>query len=227
MDEIKRIRLTGFAGILGALLMFTGDMFLYGGFYGGSEYYECSRRIMSEIPLLRLMIGGAVGPVASILYTIGFWQVYLAIRSAGKVLALISFSGFACMIIFAGSYHSGFVNTGLILRAKASVQQSDIEIVKALLDQSTAYLHFLFSTLSVFGAIGTIIFLFTIIFRKTYYPKFIILFTPTLLIFTFSIANYIPSPVGGIIYGGYINLAFLLFFCVSTFLLWHGGRKIE
>ncbi len=32
MDEIKIIRLTGIAGITGTLLMFTGDMFLYGGY---------------------------------------------------------------------------------------------------------------------------------------------------------------------------------------------------
>ncbi|NQT27593.1 hypothetical protein HQ585_19720 [candidate division KSB1 bacterium] len=227
MGEIKLIRLTGFAGILGALLMFTGDMFLYGGFYSGSEYYDYSRRIMGEIPLLRLMIGGAIGPIASILYAIGFWQIYFAIKSAGKILASISFSGFAFMIIIAGSYHSGFVNTGLILRAKASIQQSDLESVKILLSQSIDYLHFLYNIMFVFGTIGTISFLYTIISRKTYYPKWIILFTPTLLLLASSIATYIPSPVGGIIYGGYINLIFLLFFCVSTFSLWHGGRRLE
>ncbi len=227
MDEIKVIRLTGLAGILGAILMFIGDMFLYGGFYSGSEYYEYSRRIMGEIPLLRLMIGGAIGPIASILYAIGFWQIYLAIKSAGKVLASISFSGFAVMSIIAGSYHSGFVNTGLILRARASIQQCDLESVKILLGQSIDYLHFLYNMMFVFGTIGTIIFMFTIIFRKTYYPKWIILFTPTLLLLTSSIAAYIPSPFGGIIYGGYINLIFLLFFCVSTFLLWHGEHQLE
>jgi len=227
MDDLKILRLTGLAGVAGALLMFSGDMFLYGGFYGGAEFREISRRIMSEIPLLRLMIGGAIGPVAAMLYTIGFWHVYLALKEGGKKIAKIVFSGFVSMIIIGGAYHSGFVNIGLVLRAKNSVNETDLKIIKTLFIQVLDYLHLLYNISFVFGLVGTILFLYLILFKKTKYPKWIILLTPTLLLLTSHIATYLPAPVGGIIYGGYINLSFLLFFCVSIIILWNGGSKTK
>jgi len=227
MTDQKILRLTGLAGITGALLMFTGDMFLYGGFYSGAEFSEQSRIIMGEIPQLRLMIGGALGPVAAILYVTGFWHVYLALKPGGKTLAAIAFVGFACMMIISGAYHAGFTNVGLVLRAKNVVQEIDLGTLERLIEQSWEFGGFLYNILFVFGTIGTIFFLITVIFRKTSYPKWIILFTPTLLVFAAPLAQYIPTPVGGIIYGGYYNLVFLLFFVVSTVILGKRLNKVE
>jgi hypothetical protein len=92
-----------------------------------------------------------------------------------------------------------------------------------LLEQSWEFLGFLYDILFVFATVETIFFLIAIIFRKTRYPKWIILLTPTLLDFAAPLTQYIRSPVGGIIYGGYYNLVFLLFFTVSTVKLWDRG----
>ena len=224
MNNIKAIRTTGLAGITGALLMFAGDMFLYGGLYGGPEFFEQSRTIMGEIPQLRLMIGGALGPLAAIMYVIGCWQVYLALKPGGKTLAAIAFTGLGGMMIISGAYHAGFTNIGLIIRAKNAVQEIDFEKLEMLLEQSWEFIGFLYNILFVFATVGTIFFLIAIIFRKTRYPKWIILLTPTLLVFAAPLALYIPAPAGGIIYGGYINLVFMLFFIVSTVKLWNGGK---
>ncbi|NOX90699.1 MAG: hypothetical protein GXO77_16995, partial [Calditrichaeota bacterium] len=220
MDELKKLRFTGLAGVLAALLMFAGDMFLYGGFYGGAEYYKVSREIMSEIPLLRLMIGGAIGPIAAILYVIGFWQIFLALKTGSKTLAKITFFAFTSMMIVGGAFHSDFVNTGLILRAKNSINAVDMEVMETLIAQSKTYINFLYQIVFVFGLIGTITFLYAVLFKKTRYPKWIVFFTPTLLTLTAPAARLLPSPVGGIVYGGYTNLSFFLFFCVSMFILW-------
>ena len=51
------------------------------------------------------------------------------------------------------------------------------------------------------------------------YPIWMLLFTPTLLILLIQyLQDYIPYPLGAIIYGGWINVCFMLFFvllCVS------------
>jgi hypothetical protein len=221
MDERKRIRLTGLAGILGALLMYAGDMFLYGGFYSGSEFADYSRKIMSEIPVFRLMIGGAVAPIAVILYSIGFWHVFLAVKNGSRVLAAVSFSGLVAMISFGGVFHAGFVYTGLLLRAKRTIHEIDMKIIETLLKQASDYLQLIFMISIIFGTIGTTLFIYTVLFQKTSYPKWMVLFAPGLLIFTSPLARMLPAPVGGILYGGVINFVFLLFFCVSTFTLWN------
>ncbi|MCD6116252.1 hypothetical protein J7K93_04490, partial [bacterium] len=92
MDNRNIIRTAGIAGIIGTILMFAGDMIMYGGNYSGSEYMEASRRIMSEIPLLRLMAGGAIGPAASVLYCLGFYHVFAAIRQGSLFLSKIFLS---------------------------------------------------------------------------------------------------------------------------------------
>jgi hypothetical protein len=224
MTISRSIRYTGIAGISGALLMFAGDMLLYGSFHSGAEFPEHSRILMGEIPLLRLMIGGAIGPVAALLYALGFWHVYLAVRDGGKVLAALIFSAFASMMTVGGTYHAGFVTTGLIVRAKNAAHEFDPGVMSTLLDQSDRYLLLLFRMSFVLGALATIMFLYTVLRKKTSYPKWMILFTPTLLIMTARLAVHIPAPVGSILYGGYINLSFLLFFCVSTVVLWTGTR---
>jgi len=225
MDSRKGLRLTGLTGIVGALLMYAGDMFLYGGYYSGPEFSEYSRKIMSEIPLLRLMIGGAVAPIAVILYSIGFWHIFLAIKTGGKILGTIVFSGLVFMISFGGVFHAGFVYTGLILRAKNAIQDVDLQIIETLLKQASDYLHLLYTISFVFGTISTIFLIYMVLFKKTLYPKWVVLFTPTLLILTSPLARTLPAPVGGILYGGYINFVFLLFFCVSTITLWKYDMK--
>ncbi|OQX85719.1 MAG: hypothetical protein B6D63_01680 [Candidatus Latescibacteria bacterium 4484_7] len=64
--------MTGLAGITASLVMFAGDMVLYGGFYGGAASHELTRLTMSEVSVVRLMIGGALGPIGAILYAVGF-----------------------------------------------------------------------------------------------------------------------------------------------------------
>jgi len=197
--------------------MFAGDMLMYGGLYSGADFNVISRKIMSEIPLSRLMIGGMVGPIASVLYSLGFYHVFIALRKGSEFLAKTVLTSFVFMIITAGTFHAGFVNIGLVLKAKNAVNAIDAGVVTTLLHQTNQYVKLLFYISSAFGILGTVLFLFLVLFRKTSYPRWIVFLTPTLLVLTFHIVSYFPAPWGGIIYGGYINMAFFVFFIVSMF----------
>jgi len=226
MNQQKILRITGLAGILAALTGFIAEMLLYGGFYSGSEFYGASRRIMSEISINRLMVGGVLGPIEAIIYIIGFWHVYLALKPGSKLLSQITFAGFSSMMIVGGAFHSAFVYTGLIQRAKNTVQSTDLQIMETLLDQSGDYIHLLYKITFFAGLMGTIALVSAILFRKTLYPKWILFFTPTLLVLAVPpAARLIPAPLGGIIYGGSVSLSFLLFFCVSEIMLWNKLSK--
>ncbi len=119
MKKQKILFITGLSGILAALMGFGADWLLYGGFYGGPEFSQMSRKILSEISLNRLMLGGVLGPLETVFYIIGFWHIYLALKDGSKSLAAISFVGFSwSFIVGAGVFHSAFVFKGLILRLK-------------------------------------------------------------------------------------------------------------
>lgn len=222
MEDLKIIRLTGAAGILAALIGFVAEMLLYGGFYSGAEYYEISRKIMSEIPVTRLMIGGALGPIEAIFYIVGFRHIYLALKPGSVRLAQMVFAAFsAMMIVGGGAFHSAFVYTGLITRAQNAVQMVDVAVLNTLLAQSFSYIRFLYQITFAFGLLGTVGFVWAVLFHKTLYPRWMILFTPTLLILVVQpLARHIPAPLGGIVLGGSVSLCFLLFFCLSTYALW-------
>lgn len=224
MTAQNTLRLTGCAGIAGVLLMFAGDMLLYGGLYSGPEFLETSRRIMGEIPRARLMAGGMIGPIAAVFCALGFWHLYLAMKSGGRIAAAITLGAFASMYVVGGTYHAGFVHTGLIVRAQSAAGGINPEVIETLLRDSNAYLRLLFAITIVLGIVATIPFLYTVLRGKTLYPKWVVLVTPTLLILAHPLAARIPAPAGSIVYGGLINLSFLLFFSVSTAMLWHRGR---
>ncbi len=232
MNEQKLLRLTGLIGVLAALMGFIADWLLYGGFYGGAEFFIISRKIMSAISNTRLMAGGLLGPIEAAFYIIGFGHIYLALRPGGKTLAAITFGGLSwSVIVGAGAYHSAFVFKGLLLRTQNAMADPRPDWFQALLNDAAQYMHLLYNVMFILGLAATFTFLFLILFRKTLYPKWMVLFVPTLWILVLpQIAENIPAPVGGMLLGGSMNLSFLIYFVISTILLWRkelNNNKIE
>lgn len=204
--KTKELQLLTLFGILGSLLMFTGDMLLYYEPVSGLDYNSTSR--MSTMPIQRLIAGGIIGPVASIFSIIGCYFFFVIFKSVNKFLAKFLFASFAILFVFAGSYHAMFPNLGFIGRLPESLQSQQLIYIRTYLNQINTLIY-------IFGTIGTFILFYLVIFKKTLFPKWMLLFTPTILIlFASLIKNYIPYPFGAIVYGGWINLCFMLFFTI-------------
>src|SRR5207248_6081407 len=76
--------------------------------YGDWSSDVCSSDL-SEMPHWRLLIGGLVGPVGAWFYVVGFWQLYLALKPAGRPLAFAVFAGFSMSFVWvAGAFHTSF-----------------------------------------------------------------------------------------------------------------------
>ena len=204
--KVNKLQLLSLFGILGSLLMFTGDMLLYYEPVSGLEYDSAAR--MSTMPIERLIAGGIIGPVASIFSIISGYLFYMIFRSVNKILAIFLFVIFAIMFVFAGSYHAMFPNMGFIGRLPESLQPQQLIFIRTYLKSINTLIYLL-------GIFWTGILFYLVIFKKTQYPIWMLLFTPTLLILLSSlIKNTIPYPYGAIVYGGWINLCFMLFFIV-------------
>lgn len=192
--------------MLGSLIMFTGDMLLYFEPVSGQNYDSVAR--MSTVSIERLIAGGIIGPVASLFSIVGGYLFYLTFKSISKILAKLLFVSFAILFVFAGSYHAMFPNFGFIGRIPEAFQAEQISFIKT-------YLNSINTVIYVCGTIWTLVLFYLVLFKKTPFSKWMLFFTPTILILLSSlIKNYIPYPLGTIIYGGWINLCFLLFFVV-------------
>ena len=146
---------------------------------------------------------------------------YVIFRPVNKVLATILFASFSIMVITGGTYHAMFPNFGFTRRLPESMQLMQIEYIRT-------YLEAIYAIVFFFGTIWTLVLFYLVIFRKSQYPLWMLLFTPTLLVLLSGIIkNLVPYPLGAIIYGGWINISFILFFSAYLIYLLIPGTKVE
>lgn len=223
MEDLKLLRWTGVAGIVGALLLFTGDMFLFGSWLSGKEALAENWRLMSHFSPLRLMIGGILGPLSVIFYALGCWHFYLALKPGGKQLGFFVFLTYTSGMIVGGAYQAASPVLGFFFHVEQALGQEDFSMIYSLTLQ---YLALFFTIAQIFAVIGSLLFIFLVLFRPTHYPRWMIFVTPPVILFTRTIFRYLPAPLGGNLLAGYINLGFVIIFGVSLKILWHGGRHI-
>lgn len=223
MEDLKLLRWTGIAGVIGAIVLFIGDMFLFGSWLSGQEALAENWRLMSRFSPLRLMIGGILGPISTIFYGLGCWHFYLALKPGGKQLGFLVFLTYASGMIVGGAYQAASPVLGFFFHVEQALGQEGFDLLSA---STLQYLTLLFTIAQIFGIIGSLLFIFLVLCRFTRYPRWMIFVTPPVILFTRTIFRHLPAPLGGNLLAGYINLGFLLIFGVSLKILWHGGRRI-
>lgn len=208
--RINSVRIFCSLGILGALLMFMGDMFLYGHFGSGNDFMKNLPLVISKQPDIRIIIGGAVGPIASLLYCLGFFSVYQMISPRSKILAIIASGIAAASIIIGGTYHAMWGIRALLI--KAGLSSGDYH---GLYDQIKEYTFLFYNSAQVLGGLASLIILFCVLSKRSLYPRWTAIVNPGFLLLFSPLSDFIPSPLGAVACGGYINLVFIIFFSVT------------
>jgi hypothetical protein len=216
---------TGAAGMLGALVFLAGDGLLYFTTSGERDIPT----IMGQVPLTRLYVGGALGLVGSWLYTLGAWQVYLAVEQAGLWSARSIFAALAAMMIGTGAFHVAHTGLGLVARTARTANADEITIQLAL-DQSWGYIALLVEVLTVPTIIFAVLFIVAVWRGRTRYPRWFVLVTPSFVPFLYPavdrLANAtLPSVPYLLVSGSFYDVGFFLFYTVSTVVLWRGAAR--
>ena len=200
------IFLTLIIGLMGALLMFCGDMLLY---YDKNDFEHNGTlqpiiNIMKQLPKMRVMIGGWIGPVAAFLYCIGFYHIVLITQDAYHTVAFAAFI-MACMgIIAGGAYHSHCAYLGLLGQDE---QKDDLKIVMAYFQKLPLILY-------VGEGIGLLILLILIAAGKTILPMWMVVLSPGVLFLLRPLARKLPKGIHMIVSGGFSNLIFVVYYLV-------------
>ncbi len=210
--------LFSFFGFFGSFLMFCGDMLFYFERVSGANYNSIAR--MGQMPVKRLIAGGLMGPISAVFSIAGTYVFYILFKNYSERLARVCFLSLAAFFVFAAAYHSVFANLGFFAKLPIALRSNYLKMVKEYLD--TIYI-FNFAL----GLLWTLLFLFFVIFKKSILPRWLILFTPTLWILLAPyIKNSIPYPFGGVIYGGWINLSFGIFYFL-IFLFFYSSKELK
>lgn len=197
-------------GLLGAILMFCGDMTLY---YDPKDYQndgtlEPIINIMKTLPKKRVMLGGLLGPIAAFLYCIGFYHIVIMTEENYVFLAMISFLCNSLGIIAGGAYHSHCAYLGLL---GDDAYREALNIVEKYFQKIAIILY---------GGegIGMLILIILIILGKTMLPLWMVVVSPGVLFLLKPLVRKLPKGLHMVISGGYSNLIFILYYAVTIVL---------
>ena len=195
------------AGLVGALLMYMGDMVLY---YRkdaciGTDALTSIIDIMKKESRNRLYIGGMLGMPAAFFYCIGYYHLVLIMNEKFQALGRICFFVNCLGIICGAVYHSHCAYFGLI--GRHDEKRAMEEVYKYLNKQKTV-------TFCLQG-IGFLLLAVFIVFNWTIFPRWIFFVTPGILFLLFPLTRKLPKRLHMIISGGWTNLISVIYYAVT------------
>jgi hypothetical protein len=206
----RELLFTAAAGLVGALLMFAGDMLLYGHFGSGANFISRYKTVIEEASALRLYIAGALGPIAAIFYLIGARHLHLRLAPAKPFLRVVTSFAFVATFVIAGAVHAVWAAYALVLRGAAHGQASvDLQTVVG------DYLQLLFRIAEVVGYPAALLLFILVLTRQTAYPRWSAVLNPGLLMLASPLMTFLPGPIGAPVVGGFFNLSFVVFLVLS------------
>ena len=193
-----------YAGMFGALLMYAGDMLLFGRLSNTDISPEGVAAVMQEVAEdspFRLMLGGCLGPVAGFFYVAGFYGVTAMVRREHPFLRWAIMGLFCLAMIYGGAYHSHYPH--LAYAAVGSSQEAS---------SAATYINALTMGAVLPMASASLLFIYAVLGGKTLYRKYTVLLSPLPLILCGMAFSHLPSPLTTLVGGGWNNLLFLIFF---------------
>ncbi len=201
-------------GLIGAILMFAGDMVLYynKADYVGATTLEPIIAIMKKESRTRLYIGGILGPVAAFFYCVGYYHLVLMVEEEFQILGWICFFINCFAIICGGAYHSHFAYLGLIGRHNS----------KEALDEVAKYIDVQKKVAFGMQAVGFLMMAVLIVLKWTIFPRWMFLVTPGLLFLLVPLMRKLPKGLHMVICGGWTNWISVIYYVVAMVVVWAG-----
>jgi hypothetical protein len=191
-------------------------MLFYGYFGPGAGFADGMRTTVMQASNERLFAGGLIGPIAACLCIIGFWHVYLNIRSSSKVFGRVMLVLFFILMVGGSAVHTLWTAKGLALKYCYGQGFPCSDLLMTI----KSYWTLVYNLSSIPGYLGCILLMGLVIMGKTWYPRWTAVANPGVLILLSPLATKVPSPLGAILVGGSANLSIAIFFLVSVVTTW-------
>lgn len=196
-----------YIGLIGAILMFIGDMVLYYSKedYVGTVTLNAIIDIMKKESRTRLYAGGIIGPIAAFLYCIGYYHLILVMNEGFQMFGWVCFFINSLGIICGGVYHSHCAYFGLLGR------YDDKEIV----DEVHKYLNVQKTVSFGLQGIGFLMLAVFIVLKWTVFPRWMLIVSPGVLFLMLPLTRKLPKGLHMIISGGWTNLISVIYYAVA------------
>ena len=206
------LRVCGIFGILGALVLFSGDMLFY---YDSVQ--ENLKINMANASDLRIKLSTITALFASWFYLLGLVPVYYAFAPTTQRARNTVLISFAAILVAYGVIHGAYV---AIATTSKLAMQNNLDISQATMLASDANMLLRLFIYPVF-AIFSFVFIKQVWQNKTHYPRWIIFFFPLVpFLFQGLLKMMLTGSLKTIIMGGFLNIILFIFFTASTVALW-------
>ena len=210
----KLLIVTGIVATLGALVVGIGEFtfqFSPRGGYEGSDYLY-----FLDVSRSRLTWGHFIGVLAAPLYLVGYWHIAHMLRPAARWLGATVFGLGIYAFIIGDVWLGGRVNLALTVKAREAATESSRALFSGLLNELSAHNEPLINIVRVLLLVISILMVCGIISGKTPYPRWVIIFSPIVIVIQiFSLYVMMPS-IGVYLLPAAMNIAHAIFFAFST-----------
>ena len=205
---------TGMVGALGALIVGIGEFtfqFSPRGGYEGTDYLY-----FLDVSRSRLTLGHFLAVLTAPLYLVGYWHIAQMLRPAGRWLAATVFGVGIYSFIIGDVWLGGRVNLALTVKAREAAPDALRTLFSDLLGDISAHNEPLINIVRVLVLIISILMIYGIITGKSRYPRWIVIFTPIVLLVQIFALYALAPGVGVYLLPAAMNVSHLIFFILST-----------
>jgi hypothetical protein len=232
------IRLSGLAGIVGALFWIMGDALIIGAHASASDYPLLLKAYASHIHFdaldrmlpsseRRLAAGALVADVGIVFYLAGSWHIYAGLRRAGMWSAWPVFALLIAGNAWSPLGHAGFYYVGMVYKTILATPPDAHAALLVLADQFRQVLTF--AWILPIATLGLALLLLSVAVArgKSDYPRWAFLvFNPlSFLTIGAGIPFVLPEPAHTWLAGAGFNIGWLVLYGLSTFLLWNSEER--
>ena len=207
-SQSEKITQAGFVGLIAAVLVGTGEFLLHfdilGRFAEGGGY-----AFMQGISAERSTIGHFIGVLGAPLYIIGFWHVMKMLEPANRLVSRIAFAVMSYGIIIGAVWIGSRANISML------VNDGSIADAHAFISLYELRYENLLQVTRIAALIFSVLYIYLILTGLSYYPRWMALFNPVLLILvSFGIWMLAPA-IGVYMMPIALNIAFAVLFLLS------------
>jgi hypothetical protein len=208
-EQKNIIIITGIVGLLASILVGIGEFLLH--FDPLARYSETSYEFMLYASNKRQSIGHFFGVLASPLYLVGCWHIYLMLSPANRKLAFITF--------LLSAY--GFMIGGIWIGSRASIGALTHfdqvgNVTSSLVDLYQHRYETLLTIVRITTLILSIVYVLLVLSGRTHYQKWQAILNPILLLILSFVVYLIVPSVGIYLMPIALNVGFGLFFIMSV-----------
>lgn len=230
------LRWSGIAGIAGSVGYAIGDVLLLGNSATAAEFPHLARHLdnvlvqRSAVFLAsstgRLAAGALVGVFSTPLYLAGIWHIFRASTPGGPRWSVPPFLLLVTVISIAPFVHGSFFYVAEILKTVGHVDGAAQETLIALAKRTTLWLFIAYGVLAVPALIGFAWLTIAIVRGKTLYARWVAWANPVVCMLAASLIHRVlPQPFKVLLSGAGLSLGMLVFFALSTAMLWNSTSR--